>query len=235
MIKQLQRNVLGSTGVALAGLLVFAATAFAAPPPPRVPQIPFFSGPLQGYLNLVDNSINVTTDQLNAQTWSTSITGNTDFTLMLETGAGVASSIGVYNGADPNPIPALFQIFPAGAAANWYAACHFGGGSLTVSLFDNANVFQGQTIYAGVSASNFAFYIQTPGGALWFGQDARNGGPQALTYASNDTPGDYWECFEALPYAAASSTFNGVILNLQSVKPTPTHGTTWGKIKASYR
>jgi hypothetical protein len=232
MVRRLRKVAPITAAVALTGLMLVVSNAFAAFPLRGV-QVVFFSGPLQAYLNLVDTGINVNTDQLDAQTFATSITGNTDFTLMLENGGGIASSIGVYNGTDP--VPALFQIFPAAAVPGWYAALHFAGGNLTVGTFDQFAVFQGSITYLGVNNNDFGFYIQTAGGAKWFSQDYRNGGPQALTYASNATPGDYWECFDAAPYAAASSTFNSVVLNLQSVRPTAAHGSTWGRIKATYR
>ncbi len=236
MNKWLRGFALTTASLAVAGV-ISASTASAAIPL-RSPQVVFNYGPLQSYLNIVDLAINVATDQLDAQVWTTGVTGNTDFTLTLKTGAGVASSIGVYNGNDPNLIPALFQVFPAAAGAGWYAAMHFGSGSLTVSLFDQNNVFQGQVIYAGVNQNDFGFYVQGPGG-LWFSQDSRNppptGHPQVLTYQSNDLPGDYWECFEVNPYSPTLSTFNGVVLNLQSVRPTPARGTSWGQIKANYR
>src|SRR5512143_2230737 len=236
MNHRLRIFTLAVAALALVGAVLPATTASALTY--RSPQVVFNYGPLQGYLNVVDSGINVATQQVDAQVWAVGVTGNTDFTLTLKTGAGVASSIGVYNGNDPNPVPALFQVFPGAAQQGWYAALHFGGGSLWVSLFDQNNVFQGQVVYGGVNQNNFGFYIQGPGG-LWFSQDGRNppptGHPQVLTYASNDLPGEYWECFEALPYDAATSTFDSVVLNLQSVKPTPARATTWGQIKAQYK
>jgi hypothetical protein len=232
MVQRLRRLIPASATVALAVIALASTSAFAAFPL-RAPQIVFASLPLQGYLNVVDVGINCLTDQLDAQTFSTSITGNTDFTLMLENGSGIGSNIGVYNGADA--VPALDLIFPAAAVPGWFAALHFGGGNLTVNTFDQSSVFQGSVTYLGVNQNDFAFYIQLPAGAIRYGQDFRNPGAQALTYASNATPGDYWECFEATNPSGASSTFNSVVLNLQSVRPTPAHSSTWGKIKATYR
>ena len=236
MMKWVHRLIPFSSAATVASLLFVVSSANALPL--RVPQVPYNFAPLQGYLNVVDAGINVATDQLDAQVWSVSITGNTDFTLVLKNGPGVASAIGVYNGNDPNPVPVLFQVFPAGAVPGWFAALHFGGGNLIVSLFDQNTVFQGQAFYGGVNQNNFGFYIQGPGG-LWFSQDSRNppanGHPQVLTYGSNLLPGDYWECFEAPPYAPAAATFNGVVLNLQSVRPTPAGPSTWGRLKGQYR
>jgi hypothetical protein len=216
--------------LAIAGVLFFTTTASAALPL-RSPQVGFNFGPLQGYLNVVDSGINVATDQLDAQVWSVSITGNTDFTLMLESPIGAGNSVGVYNG--PAAIPTLFQVFPGAAGPGWFATLHFAGGNLVVTLFDQNSVIQGQNFYAGVNQNAFGFYTQGPCG-LWFSQDFRNPNPQILSYASNNLPGDYWVCFEACPYNPAASTFNGVVINIQSVRPTPATHTSWGQIKSIY-
>jgi hypothetical protein len=200
----------------------------------RNPQVPFSDAPLQNYMNVVDPGINVLTQQVDAQVWSVSITGNTDFTLMLKNHLGMNASVGVYNGNDPNPIPALFQVFPGGAVAGWYATLHFGGGNLIVSLFDQNSTFMGQTFYPGVDQNNFGFYIQGPGGT-WFSQDARNAGaPEMLAYNSVALPGDFWLCWAAESYSGLS-TFDDVVINVQSIRPTPAVPHTWGSLKARYR
>lgn len=233
MKRWLRRSTGFAAIAAVLGLLLVASTASAIPL--RVPQVVFSYAPLQNYLNVVDPGINVATQQLNAQVWSVSITGNTDFTLMLKTNLGQNAAVGVYNGNDPNLMaPALFQVFPGAAVPGWYAALHFGGGSLVVTLFNQFSMIMGQTLYPGVNQNNFGFYIQGPGG-MWFSQDSRNGGsPQVLTYDSAALPGDYWLCFEELPFNA-NSTFDGVVINVQSIRPVPTDVTTWGRLKGQYR
>lgn len=236
MTKWLRSFALTTATFALAGA-AFSASAVSAALPLRSPQVVFNYGPLQSYLNIVDLAISVPTDQLDAQIWTTGVTGNTDFTLTLKSGS--FGSVGIYNGNDPAPSPSLFQIFGGAAVPGWYAAMHFSStGTLTVSTFNQNNVFQGQVNYNGVNQNDFAFYIFGPGGR-WFSQDYRNnaptGAPQVITYQSNAIPGDYWECFELNPYNPSTSVFDGVVLNLQSVRPTPTLNTTWGRIKAAYR
>lgn len=226
MMKWVQRSLV------VAGLFAFATSASAFNL--RSPQVALNPTALQTYLNVVDNGINVTTDQLDAQAWSVSVTGNTDFTLMLKQGGGGGDEVGVYNAAAGVPVP--FQVFPPGAVPGWYATLHFGGGNLIVSQFDQNSTFQGQAFYAGVSPNNFGFYISGPCGT-WYSQDARNPTPQMLAYASNLTPGDYWLCWAACPYnsnPAARSQFNEVVLNVQSVRPTPAVNSTWGNIKSQY-
>jgi hypothetical protein len=204
----------------------------------RVPQVGFFAAPLQNFFNAQDPGITVTTDQLDAQVWSVSITGNADFTLVLKNSLGNTAAMGVYNGSAPiGPIPPLFLVFPGGAVAGWYATLHFAGGSLTVDTFNQSSVHQGTNVYPGVSATDFGFYIQGPGppAFTWFSQDARNiAGPQMLAYASLATPGDFWLCWEARSYSGLS-TFEEMVVSVQSVRPTPAVTLSWGDVKARYR
>jgi hypothetical protein len=220
--------------MAALALVLSASTAFAAFAP-RVPQVPV--GPaLQGYLNGVDGGINVNTDQLDAQVWTSSISGNATFTLMLELGAYAPNnSLGIYN-TGAGPVPPLFQVFPGSATAGYFATAHFGGGNLVVTLFDNNSLILGQTFYAGVNPNAFGFYLSGPGG-LFFSQDARNPGSaaQMLTYAgTGQNYGDWWACWEDLA-GAGDQDYDDAVLLLQSVVPTPTSARTWGAIKALYR
>ena len=212
----------------VAGMLFATSSAHALPL--RSPQVPFNFGPLQAYLNVVDSGINVAANQLDAQVWSVGITGNTDFTLMLKTPIAQGNEVGVYNGTAA--VPTLFQVFPPGAVPGWYAALHFAGGNLTVTMFFG-NAIMGQNFYPGVNPNSFGFYTLGPCG-LWFSQDSRNPNPQVLSYASNDLLGDYWICFEECGYNPGS-TFDGVVINIQSVRPTDATNSTWGKVKGLYR
>ena len=74
-------------------LLATAVTSAQAAFPLRAPQIVVNpgDGALQGYFNGLGETITVATDQLDAQTWSTAISGNSTLTLMLEI-AGYAGS-----------------------------------------------------------------------------------------------------------------------------------------------
>ena len=223
--------------LAVAAVAVVAATAYAAFPL-RVPQVTVNpgDGALQGYFNGVGESINVATDQLDAQTWSTSISGNTTLTLMLEiAGNAAGNSIGVYNGIDA--APTLYQVFPGAATPGWYATAHFGvGGTLVVSLFDQNAVYQGQLGYAGVDKNNFGFYVQGPGGTF-YSQDYRNAGfAHVLTYAGTGINfGSWWQCFEDLPNATSDFDFNDAVLFVESIAPVPASSSSWGRIKGLYR
>ena len=216
---------------AVASMAMTAEAAFS----PRVPQVAIGGGSLQGYLNGVGESITVGTDQLDAQTWSTTISGNSTFTLMLEfAGNAAGNAIGVYNGSAA--APALYQIFPGAAAPGWYATAHFGlGGSLVVSLFDNNSAYQGQSAYGGVDKNIFGFYLQGPGGTF-YSQDYRNSGGAAmvLTYAgTGQNLGCWWQAFEDTQNG--DRDFDDAVLFVESVNPVPTGNTSWGRLKGLYR
>ncbi len=219
--------------VAVAAILLFASSAGAFNQ--RNPQVPFCNGSLQAYLNANDGGINTATDQLDAQVWSTSVSGNATFTLMIElAGFAASNDIGVYNANNPAP---LFLVFPGAASAGWYATAHFGaGGSLIVSLFDNNGNFMGNTAYGGANKNAFGFYLQGPGGTF-YSQDALNGGsPQVLTYAgTGQNFGDWWECFEDLPAGSGCPDYDDAVLLIQSVSPVPVNSVTWGHVKSLYK
>lgn len=221
--------------IAVVAALVLSASTASAAFNLRSPQVGIGGGSLQGYLNGVGESINVTTDQLDAQVWTSSISGNSTFTLMIELAGNAASNnIGIYN-TNGGPVPPLFQVFPGAAGAGWFATAHFGSGNMVVTLFDNNSLIVGQTFYAGVNANGFGFYLQGPGG-LFYSEDARNigGAAKMLTFAgTGQNYGDWWACFEDL--VASDNDFDDAVLLLQSVVPTPAAARTWGAVKALYR
>ena len=223
-------SLAGTAAILAVAMCASFASAFSL----RSPQVTFSSSSLQGYFTSISEPINVNTQQVDAQTWSTTVAGNSDFTILLKNNP-LNSSIGVYNSNDPSGTPTLFQVFPGAAGVGWSAMCHFGGGQLIVSLFNNG-VFQGSTVYPGVDANHFSFYMQNANGTF-YSQDGRNAAsaPQVLTYAGVRNYGDWFECFESDVYNSSTSTFTGAVLDLQSVLPTPTRAQTWGDLKARYR
>lgn len=204
---------------------------------PRVPQVVFNYGSLQGYLNGLGESINVATDQVDAQVWQTGVSGNTEFTLMVELAGNAAqNNIGIYNTGDA--VPALFQVFPGAAQAGWFANVTFRNSPsrAIVTLFDFDAVIQGQTTYLNVDRTAFGFYLQNPGGTF-YSQDARNGGAaHVLTYAgTGQNDGEWWQCFEDVALQSSDLDYDDAVLLLQSVVPTPTSATSWGRLKGLYR
>jgi hypothetical protein len=220
-------------------LALVASLATGASAALRVPQVAVGGGSLQGYLNGVGESINVNTDQNAVQTWQTTVSNNATFTLMIElAGNAPANNLGIYNGGAVGA-PPLYQVFPGAASAGWFATCSFRNAPVrvVVNLFDDNAAFQGQNTYLGADASNFGYYLDGPGG-LFYTQDARNAGgdPQALTYAgTGNNSGQWWLCFEDLPFAGSDHDFEDAVLFLESVNPTPVSKTTWGALKVRFR
>src|SRR5262245_27008753 len=114
---------LAATGMTVSLLVAFSSVASAFDP--RVPQVAFNDTTLQAYLNSKGESINVLNDQVDAQVWNASVSGNSTFTLMIElTASAPNNALGVYNTA--LAVPPLFNIFPGSASAGWFASAHFG-------------------------------------------------------------------------------------------------------------
>jgi hypothetical protein len=233
---------LAATGLTLS--LLVASVSIASAFSPRLPQVIFNSAGLQAYFNSKGEVINCLANQVDGQVWNASVSGNTTFTLMIEltTSNATQNAIGVYNIA-PVPNPPLFNIFPGLASAGWFATAHFAGSNLTVTLFDQNAVIQGQITYFGVTPNNFGFYLTGPGvpllvqGGVWYSEDNRNAFiPKVLTYeGTGNNAGDWWQCFEDSDSFQAASDFDDVVLLMQSVVPTPTNTSTWGKVKSLYR
>lgn len=207
----------------------------------RSPQVPVLGGSLQGYLNGVGESINVNTDQNAVQTWATTISNNSTFTLQIElAGNAAANTIGIYNAG--LAVPPLYQMFPGAATNGWYATASFRTGPtrLIVNLFDNNANFVGSTTYlAGPpDNSNFGYYLSGPGGTF-YSQDARNAGSaaQMVTFAGTGVnTGSWWLCMEDLPVGGGSDQdYDDAVLFLESVNPTPVSTTSWGQLKARFR
>jgi hypothetical protein len=223
--------------LALGALLTTAASAAL-----RSPQVVVNGGSLQGYLNSKGESINVLTDQDAAQTLTSTVSGNSTFTLMIEfAGNAGSNSYGIYNGGDV--APALYQVFPGAAAAGWFAVASFRTSPtrVVVNLFDDNAVLQGTNTYLGADRNNFGFYLQQGFGAnqVLYSQDARNTGsnPQMLIYpGTGDNSGSWWLAMEDLtPAQGADNDFDDAVLFLESVNPVPTETTTWGSLKARFR
>ena len=224
-----------AASLVLGALLTTAASAAL-----RSPQVVVNGGSLQGYLNSKGESINVLTDQDAAQTWTSTSSGNSTFTLMIEfAGNAGSNTYGIYNAGDV--APALYQIFPGAAGPGWFAVATFKTSPtrVIINLFDDNAVLQGTNVYLGVDAHDFAFYLQQAAGQVLYSQDARNAGsnPQMLVYSgTGDNTGSWWLAMEDLtPAQGADNDFEDAVLFLESVNPVPVQVTTWGSVKAQFR
>lgn len=218
----------------ITGLIALVAIAGSASAALRVPQVPVSDGSLQGYLNSVGESINVLTDQNNAQRWASTVSNNSTFTIQVELGSFAPSnSIGIYNAA--LAAPPLYQVFPGAATAGWFAVASFRTSPVRVivNLFDASAALQGSTVYLGADRNDFGFYLSGPGGTFYT-QDARNPGAAAyaLTFAGTGlNSGSWWLAFEDLN----DFNYSDAVLFLESVNPTPVSKTTWGSLKSRFR
>jgi len=234
----MKRSATRFTGF-FAALSMVALLATGASAALRVPQVAVAGGSLQGYFNGVGESINVLTDQNAVQTWQTTVSNNSTFTLMIElAGNAATNNIGIYNGGAVGA-PPLYQVFPGAASAGWFATCSFRSGPtrVVVNLFDDNAAFQGQNTYLGADASNFGYYLQGPGG-LFYTQDARNAGSaaQALAYAgTGNNNGQWWLAWEDLAVGSGDQDYDDAVLFLESIAPTPVSKTTWGALKVRFR
>jgi hypothetical protein len=223
-------------------LVAFAGSASAAL---RAPQVTVNGGTLQGYLNSVGESINVSTDQQNVQRWQATVSNNSTFTIQVElTGNAASNTLGLYNAGFA--VPPLYQCFPGAATNGWFCVAAFRTAPtrVVVNLFDAGSAFQGSTTYlAGPPDRNdFGFYLQqgpASGGATFYTQDARNpgGAAQALTYAGTGiNSGSWWLCFDDAQVSGGGSDqdYDDAVLFLESVNPTPVNKTTWGDLKARF-
>jgi len=210
----------------------------------RIPQVPVLGGTLQGYLNSKGESINVLTDQRDAQVYSQSASGNALLTLMVElTGSAAGNAIGIYNANNPTPV--LYQIFPGAAQAGWFATMSFRTAPtrVVVNLFDDNGTLQGTTTYlAGPPDPNsFGFYITNQStGQTFYSQDGRNPGLSAQMLAYQGTglnTGEWWLCFEDIAVTGGGSDqdYDDAVCILESVNPLATLPATLGGVKALYR
>lgn len=227
-------STLRSLTLAVAAVAVVAGTASAAL---RVPQIAVAGGSLQGYLNSQGESINVNTDQQDIQSWTTTVSGTSTFSLMIElAGFAPSNTIGIYNASAA--VPALYPMLPGAATTGWFATASFriAPVRVVINLFDQDGLPQGTNIFNGADRNNFGVYLQGPGGTFYT-QDARNpaGAAQALTYAGTGiNNGNWWMCFEDLP--AGDQDFNDAVLFVESVNPpTAVTSSTWGTLKSRFR
>ena len=226
--------------IATASLAVLAISSQANAFTPRVPQVPVLGGTLQGYLNSKGESINVLTDQQDAQVWSQSASGNGALTLMVElSGNAGVNSFGLYNSL--NPTPPLYQVFPGVASTGWFAIMSFRTAPtrVVVNLFDATATLQATNTYLGIDANSFGFYEENINtGQVLYSQDGRNPGLAAQMLAYQGTginAGEWWLCFEDTPLAGSDQDFDDAVMVLESVNPLATVPATLGSVKALYR
>jgi hypothetical protein len=218
-----------SRAAVLAVLALTLSASFAAAAL-RSPQVPFNYAPLQTVMNGIDGGINVATDQQDAQLLSSGYTGNADVTLFIK---NAPANYGIYSALTPTQLP----LFGPPAIDGYRALLHFDNSNGVVVNFqdDSANPI-GSTSFSPIDRNDFGFFSAGPNGTF-FQQDGKNPGslPQVLAFAGTGANyGETFLCFE-LDHYNPGVDFNDALIVVQSVVPTPTKQSTWGKIKTLYR
>ncbi len=221
----------------MAACAALPVTAMAASP--RSPQVIVSGGTLQTYLNGKGESINVGSDQVDIQTWKSTISGNSALTLQISLGGVGGNEIGLY-GAHSHAT--RFPIFPATAPAGWFAVVSLRSVApkLIINLFDEVGQHQTRTAVTNFEIDNFGYYIKNVDNGVGHTEDGHNpnNSPSALTYAgTGDNTGCWWLCFEDRLYGdgGRDNDFDDAVLLLESVNPTPVTKTTWASVKARFR
>ena len=225
------------------GLIALVMAVGSASAALRSPQVTVNGGTLQGYLNGVGESINVSTDQQDVQRWMATVSNNSTFTLQVEfAGNAGTNEYGIYNASGPVN-PALYMCFPGAATNGWFAIASFRTAPtrVIINIFDaSASATPFSAVYPGADRNDFGFYLkQNPNGLTFYTQDARNPGSlaQALTFKGTGiNTGSWWLCFEDLTVSqGADYDFDDAVLFLESVNPTPVSSTSWGELKKRFR
>jgi hypothetical protein len=194
---------------------------------------------LQDYFTSVGQSINVNTSQVGTALWTTTLSGNSTFTIKLALGSPSTHAIGLYSdGASSTH----YQIFPSWAGPGWFTVTSFDVGTkghVVSNLFNENALWQSSSDYYGVNSQAFGFYIDQPSASLItsFSEDDENPGemPMNVVYAATGSSvGSWWLAFQAAPHTG-DGEYKDALVFLESVNLTsPALPSTWGKIKNLY-
>jgi hypothetical protein len=227
------------TIVAAASFVVLgAAIASPASAGLRVPQVPVIGGGLQAYLNSIGESINVNTDQQDAQTFQQSASGNASLTIAFQSSPNAAiQQVGIYNAGAV--IPPLFFIISGSVGPLGYSTMSFKPGNiLVVNRFDALANFLSTTTFGGIDAGNFGFYMSTAAGTI-FSQDARNPGGLARMIVFKGTglnSGEWFICVDEPGVGTpGDQDYDDCVLVLESVNPLATQQSSLGQVKALFK
>lgn len=217
-----------------------AARAMPVTPPTglRSPQVHVNGGVLQAYMNGVGESINVQTDQRDAQLLRPSTSSNSTYSLQFEFVGPPGNILGIYDG---HSLPGtLMPVFPAVATNLWFAGVSWrtAPARVVISLFDNTAAFIGQTTFLGGDRNAIGLYLTTPH-ATYFTQDPLNPNhePRALFYsATGVNAGSWWVAWEDGD-APANNDFDDCVVFIEagSTGVVPVVRTTWGELKSRFR
>lgn len=207
----------------------------------RIPQVAVYGTALQDRFLAWGESIDVGSDQFDAELLKLGVQNSPTFTFQVELStASPQRVVGLYDGHAA--VPSNMPIFPGNASGGWFAVISFrpNPARVIVNAFDNNAVLVSSTTYPGGNRNSIGFYIQGPDGTF-FSQDARNpgGSPQALYYCGTGfNTGQLWLAFEERSLQEGSDQdFADAVLYLEIVSGylVPVETTTWGRLKARFR
>jgi len=196
----------------------------------RNPQVPVQGTALQLLLNSFGQTINVNTAQV--YVWTFAGLGVTqpsaNFAAKLELGEGALQLV---NANDPN-LP-MVTVFPAALPAGWYTFVTFPNfGTIGVTLFDAANVVQGQT-QSALPVFALTFAITDVNGTFYAIDDFNAGNAtQILAYpGTGPLLGSVWLALES----DGDGDFADAVFLLEGAWLVPVQRTDWGTLKRRFR
>jgi hypothetical protein len=214
-------------------LLLGAALLLSATPAVallRSPQVPVQGTALQQLLNGFSQTINVNTAQVYA--WSFAGIGVTqppaNFAASIKLGEG---ELQLVDASDQN-LPSV-TVLPSLVAPGWYSYVTFPNfGSIHVTLFDAANVPQGQTQFTlPVHALSFAV-TDAHGTFYTFDDFNADNAPHILAYnATGALLGSVWLAVES----DGDGDFADAVFLLDGAWFVPVQRTNWGTLKQRFR
>lgn len=254
------------TSVGLGGALLFALPALACPVAPATGFSTFGSpvciapygndGPGTGLPNIlgtynattnpygiiVSGPVpNVYTDQtVPSSFWSIGSTGSSENTIVIEiAGNSGSNTFGIFDPTDPSN---TLQLFSGSAGAGWSARLqNNGGGHYTVSWFNAAGIFQGQTTATFGVTNVFGYYLSGPGGTFYSLASLNptdtyytSGMPHMVAYQGNgssvlkigNTTGTWLQnefimAWEDTAFKSSDLDYNDFVVSVESVHPVP--------------
>ena len=214
-------------------LLLGAALALSATPAMallRSPQVPVQGTALQQLLNSFGQTINANTAQV--YLWAFAGIGVTQpalaFGTSIKLGEGALQLVDASNAS----LPAV-TVLPSPLAAGWHSFVSFPDfGHIGVTLFDAANVPQGQTQFTlPVHALSFAV-TDAHGTFYTFDDYNADSMPHILAYnATGALLGSVWLAVES----DGDGDFADAVFLLDGAWYVPVHRTSWGTLKQRFR
>lgn len=196
---------------------------------------------LQSYFDSVGEDIDVYNDQNGAAIWTSTISGNSQFTMKFETSEKTKvdnNTFGIYSYGNTDE---LIEIFSGSMKAGDSTTVHFNAGGIKgLVLVDqffqttldptNPGASHKYTTYEDINTSSFGFYLDSRGSGasnqgLFFSEDDQNNGgvAQNLVFAgTGQNAGNWWLTWEHGDRSIWSDNdFDDMVIFAESINPVP--------------